>query len=74
MINDDIDTIDYCDRRRNPVLYDALKKNIEIYTAKQCGFEVAHLFKTGEMYEFDPLLERYKAEDLDADPMLEIMS
>ena len=67
----EIDTIDYCGRR-NPVLYDSLKKNLEIYTAKHYGFEVAHLFKTGEIFEFEPL-QQYQAEDLDEDPMLKIM-
>jgi len=69
-IINEIDTIDYCGRR-NPVLFDSLKKNLEIYTAKLYGFEVAHLFKTGQIYEFEPL-EQYQPEELE-DPMLKIM-
>lgn len=66
----ELDIIEYTGRR-NPILYDSLKKNLEKYVTKNYGFECGHLFRTNELYEFPPLAV-VPVEELEGNPVLKI--
>jgi len=53
---EDLPILDY-HGKRNPMLWDDASRRFEVYITRNYGYECGHIFKTGELYEFEDLPE-----------------